>query len=38
VLTHLVSPHLTIRDVAREALGTELSPRVYPKLYKKVEE
>lgn len=30
----LVSTNVAARDVAREALGIELTPRLYAKLYK----
>lgn len=33
----LASPHVAVRDVAREALGTELTPRLYSKLYRHID-
>ena len=34
----LMSDDVQIRDVARDALGAELSPRLYPSLMKHIEE
>jgi hypothetical protein len=34
LIGQLVSPNIAVRNVARDALGTELSQRLYPKLYK----
>lgn len=34
----LVSPDTNVRDVARDALGAELSPRLYSKLLKHLDE
>jgi hypothetical protein len=34
----LLAPDAIVRDVAREVLGSELNPRLFSKLYRKVEE
>jgi hypothetical protein len=34
----LIAPDTKIRDVARDALGAELSPRLYSKLLKHLDE
>jgi hypothetical protein len=34
VIAQLVSPNIAVRDVARDALGTELSLKLFPKLCK----
>lgn len=34
----LISPDTQIRDIARDALGTELSPRLYSRLLKHLDE
>lgn len=36
IISLLVSREVGVRDVAREALGMELAPRLYPKLYKHI--
>lgn len=34
----LVDENIRVRDVAREAVGSELSPRLFPKLFKHLDE
>lgn len=38
LITHLVIPDVHLRDVARDALGGELSPRLYSRLLRKLDE
>ena len=35
---HLVSESIRVREVAREALGSELSPRLFARLFKHLDE
>jgi hypothetical protein len=37
VVYQLIENNVAVRDVAREALGTELCAKLYPKLYKQLE-
>lgn len=38
IITLLINPDNQIRDVVRDALGTELSPRLYARLLKHLDE